>query len=190
MSEAEEREDNRSDEQELPTTASFDGLGKEPGSRIGQFRIESELGRGGMGVVYLAHDTKLERAVAIKCLPPEIMDNPKVRSRLKREAKLLASLNHPNIATIHDVIEEESGTGYLVLEYVPGETLGERIGRARQDYWYARLHESGTSPRQADRQAQRHLVIRLCAVRDALRQGALRRPDGFRHAGKCPASRS
>ncbi len=131
MSEAEEQEGNRSDEQELPTTASFNGLGKEPGSRIGQFRIESELGRGGMGVVYLAHDTKLERAVAIKCLPPEIMDNPKVRLRLKREAKLLASLNHPNIATIHDVIEEDTGVGYLVLEYVPGETLGERIGRGR-----------------------------------------------------------
>ena len=131
MSEAEERSENPSGEPELAPTADYSGLAKGPGSQIGQFRIESELGRGGMGVVYLAHDSKLERAVAIKSLPPDVMDNPQVRLRLKREAKLLASLNHPNIATIHDVIEEKTGTGYLVLEYVPGETLGERIGRGQ-----------------------------------------------------------
>jgi hypothetical protein len=70
-----------------------------PGSQIGPFRIEQELGRGGMGVVYLAHDTKLDRHVAIKSIPPELTDNPKARSRFSREARVLASLNHPNRPT-------------------------------------------------------------------------------------------
>ena len=89
------------------------------------------IGRGGMGVVYLAHDTKLDRSVAIKSLPPEVMATPKARSRFSREARVLASLNHPNIATIYDELEEAEGVGYLVLEYVPGQTLAERIAGAR-----------------------------------------------------------
>jgi Tol biopolymer transport system component len=101
-----------------------------PGSQIGPFRIERELGRGAVGVVYLAHDTKLDRSVAIKSLPVEVMANPKARSRFSREARLLASVNHPNIATIHEVIEEAEGVGYLVLEYVPGQTLAERIAKS------------------------------------------------------------
>jgi serine/threonine-protein kinase len=84
-----------------------------------------------VGVVYLAHDTKLDRSVAIKSLPAEVMANPKARSRFSREARLLASVNHPNIATIHEVLEEAEGVGYLVLEYVPGQTLAERIAQAR-----------------------------------------------------------
>jgi serine/threonine-protein kinase len=79
----------------------------------------------------LAHDTKLDRSVAIKSLPAEVMANPKARSRFSREARLLASVNHPNIATIHEVLEEAEGVGYLVLEYVPGQTLAERIAGAR-----------------------------------------------------------
>jgi serine/threonine-protein kinase len=100
-----------------------------PGKQIGPFQIERELGRGGMGVVYLAHDTKLDRLVAIKSIPPELADDPKARSRFRREAKLLASLNHPDIATIHDIIEGDKGAGYLVLEYIPGDTLADRIAR-------------------------------------------------------------
>jgi serine/threonine-protein kinase len=99
-----------------------------PGGQIGPFRIERELGRGGAGVVYLAHDTKLDRSVAIKSLPAEMMANPK--ARFSREARLLASLNHPNIATIYDEFEEAEGVGYLILEYVPGQTLGERIAKS------------------------------------------------------------
>ncbi|MHC4681639.1 MAG: serine/threonine-protein kinase, partial [Planctomycetota bacterium] len=98
-----------------------------PGSQIGPFRIEQELGRGGAGVVYLAHDTKLDRSVAIKSLPAEVVANPKARSRFSREARLLASLNHPNIATIYEELQEAEGVGYLVLEYVPGQTLAERV---------------------------------------------------------------
>lgn len=83
-----------------------------------------------MGVVYLAHDTKLDRLVAIKNRPAEVMDNPKGRSRFAREARVLASLNHPNIATIFEQLEQAESTGYLVLEYVPGQTLAERIAKA------------------------------------------------------------
>ena len=102
-------------------TRSFDSSAPGPGGQIGPFRIERELGRGGVGVVYLAHDTKLDRSVAIKSLPAEVMANPKARSRFAREARVLASLNHPNIATIYDQLEEAEGVGYLILEYVPGQ---------------------------------------------------------------------
>ncbi|MBW8041556.1 MAG: protein kinase [Planctomycetes bacterium] len=131
MSAAEAKNGKRRHDEEVPPTASFGAEGRGPGGKIGQFRIESELGRGGMGVVYLAHDTKLDRQVAIKSLPAELMDNPKARSRFSREARVLASLNHPNIATIYDELKEAEGAGYLVLEYVPGDTLAERIGRKR-----------------------------------------------------------
>jgi TolB-like protein/Flp pilus assembly protein TadD len=100
-----------------------------PGSQIGPFHIERELGRGAVGVVYLAHDTKLDREVAIKSLPPEVKDNPKALSRFTREARVLASLNHPNIATIYEELEEAEGVNYLVLEYVPGQTLAERVAQ-------------------------------------------------------------
>ncbi|UCG55604.1 MAG: serine/threonine-protein kinase, partial [Phycisphaerales bacterium] len=114
-------------------TASFDAPLKQPGSQIGQFRIERELGRGGAGIVYLAQDTKLDRKVAIKSLPPELMRNEKMRSGLKREAKLLASLDHPNIATIHDIVEQAESGGYLILEYIDGDTLAERISHRPLD---------------------------------------------------------
>ncbi|MHC4190006.1 MAG: protein kinase domain-containing protein [Planctomycetota bacterium] len=128
MSEAEEKNDKRrGKEGDLPT-ASFSGSG--PGGQIGTFRIERELGRGAMGVVYLGHDTKLDRPVAIKSLPAEVMENPKARSRFSREARVLASLNHPNIATIYDEFQEAEDVAYLVLEYVPGQTLAERIAKS------------------------------------------------------------
>lgn len=99
------------------------------GRKIGNFEIVEIIGRGGMGIVYLARDTKLNRTVAIKSLPGELVGGSTARMRLRREAKLLASLNHPNIAVIHDIIEQEEGAGYLVLEYVPGDTLAQRITR-------------------------------------------------------------
>jgi len=130
MGEAKERSDKRPKGKGAGPTRSFDGSTPGPGSRIGPFRIERELGRGGAGVVYLAHDTKLDRSVAIKSLPPEVTDNPKARSRFEREARLLASVNHPNIATIHEVLEEVEDVSYLVLEYVPGQTLAELIAKS------------------------------------------------------------
>lgn len=99
------------------------------GRKIGNFEIVEMIGRGGMGVVYLAHDTKLKRSVAIKSIPSNLTGNATAQARFRREAQLLASLNHPNIGVIHDIIELEDRSGYLVLEHVPGETLAERIAR-------------------------------------------------------------
>ncbi|MFC1793419.1 protein kinase [Planctomycetota bacterium] len=96
------------------------------GRKVGSFEITEIIGRGGMGIVYLARDTKLKRSVAIKSLPAKLAADLTARTRFRREAELLASLNHPNIAVIYEVIEEEK-SGYLVLEYVSGETLAERI---------------------------------------------------------------
>jgi len=129
MSEAEEQNNKQPKGKGAGPTWSFNGSVVGPGSQIGPFRIEQELGRGGAGVVYLAHDTKLDRSVAIKSLPAEVMENAKARSRFSREARLLASLNHPNIATIYEEFEEVEGVGYLILEYVPGQTLAERIAK-------------------------------------------------------------
>jgi serine/threonine protein kinase/tetratricopeptide (TPR) repeat protein len=131
MSEAKEQNNKRSNGKGAGPTRSFDGSVLGPGGQIGPFRIEQELGRGGMGVVYLAHDTKLDRPVAIKSLPAELMENTTARTRFAREARVLASLNHPNIATIYDELQEAEGVGYLVLEYIPGQTLAERIAGAR-----------------------------------------------------------
>ena len=130
MSEAKEQGNRRPEDNGAGPTRSFDGSALGPGGQIGPFRIERELGRGAVGVVYLAHDTKLDRSVAIKSLPVEVMANPKARSRFSREARLLASLNHPNIATIYDELQEAEGVGYLILEYVPGQTLAERIAKS------------------------------------------------------------
>ena len=99
------------------------------GQKLGDFEIVEIIGRGGMGVVYLAHDTKLDRSVAVKSMPTELQASSTTQARFKREAKLLASLNHQNIAVIHEIIEQVEGADYLVLEYVPGETLAERIAR-------------------------------------------------------------
>ena len=98
------------------------------GQKVGSFQITEMIGRGGMGVVYLAHDTKLKRPVAIKSIPAKLAADSTAQLRFRREAELLASLNHPNIAVIHEIIEEEK-SGYLVLEHVPGQTLSERIAR-------------------------------------------------------------
>ncbi|MBI4479745.1 MAG: serine/threonine protein kinase, partial [Acidobacteria bacterium] len=93
---------------------------------LGPYEIRSLIGAGGMGEVYLGYDTKLERDVALKLLPEAFARDPERVARFKREAKLLASLNHPNIAAIYD-LEESGPRPALVMEYVPGETLAERI---------------------------------------------------------------
>src|SRR3989454_4288430 len=95
---------------------------------LGSFEVLSIVGRGGMGEVYRARDTKLKREVAIKILPEEFSSDQDRIARFQREAEVLASLNHPNIAAIYD-LEEVEGSRFLVLEFVEGETLAERIGR-------------------------------------------------------------
>ena len=99
-----------------------------PGTKLAEYEIIALVGAGGMGKVYKARDTKLGREVAIKVLPEAFAQDKERLVRFEREARLLASLNHPNIATIHD-LQESDGIRFLVMEFVPGETLAERIKR-------------------------------------------------------------
>jgi serine/threonine-protein kinase len=98
------------------------------GTKLGTYEVLSAIGAGGMGEVYQAHDTKLGRDVAIKVLPEAFAHDPERLSRFRREAQLLAALNHSNIATIYG-LEDINGRSYLVMELVPGETLAQRIKR-------------------------------------------------------------
>src|SRR5438034_4050894 len=98
------------------------------GTQLGSHEIIGLLGKGGMGEVYRARDKKLKREVAIKILPDEFSRDPDRVSRFQREAEVLASLNHPNIAAIYD-LQQANGTRYLVLELVEGQTLAECIQR-------------------------------------------------------------
>ena len=93
------------------------------GTHLGSYEILCAIGAGGMGEVYQAHDTKLGRDVAIKVLPEAFAHDPERLSRFQREAKMLAALNHPNIATIYG-LEQANGTSYLVMELVAGENAG------------------------------------------------------------------
>ena len=97
-----------------------------PGTRLGPYEIRSALGAGGMGEVYRARDTKLNRDVAIKVLPDLFANDPERLTRFRREAQVLAALNHPNIAHIHG-FEDSNGIHALVMELVEGPTLAERI---------------------------------------------------------------
>ncbi len=100
----------------------------QPGVRLGRYQIEVLIGRGGMGEVYRARDTTLDREVAIKTLPESLATDRERLARFEREARLLASLNHPHIATIHG-LERIDGASFLVMELVLGETLAERLSR-------------------------------------------------------------
>ena len=100
------------------------------GMRLGLYEVEELIGAGGMGEVYRAQDQRLRRAVALKLLPAESSLDPERLARLEREARMLAALNHPNIATIHG-LEESEGKRFLVLELVEGQTLAERLQRGR-----------------------------------------------------------
>jgi eukaryotic-like serine/threonine-protein kinase len=99
-----------------------------PGTKIGSYEIQSPLGAGGMGEVYRARDPVLKRDVALKVLPAAFAQDPERMSRFQREAELLASLNHPNIAIVHGLVES-NGQRALVMELVPGETLAATINR-------------------------------------------------------------
>ncbi|MBI3449967.1 MAG: serine/threonine protein kinase [Acidobacteria bacterium] len=98
------------------------------GQRLGPYEILTPIGAGGMGEVYRARDTRLDRTVAVKVLPSHAASNPEVRQRFEREAKAVSSLNHPNICTLHDIGSSE-GVDYLVMEYLEGETLAQKLAR-------------------------------------------------------------
>lgn len=97
------------------------------GKQIDAFKITEVIGRGGMGVVYKGRDSRLDRVVAVKAMPAHLLQDAAAQTRFQREAKLLASLSHANIAVIYDIIDQGKGVGYMILEYVPGKTLAERI---------------------------------------------------------------
>src|SRR3989449_11568040 len=99
-----------------------------PGTRLGPFEILSPCGAGGMGEVYRARDTRLDRTVAIKILPGHLSDNAELRQRFEREARAVSSLNHPHICTLHD-IGHQDGVAFLVMEYLEGETLAARLAK-------------------------------------------------------------
>ena len=98
------------------------------GTRLGAYEVTSPLGAGGMGEVYKARDTRLDRTVAIKVLPSHLADHAELRQRFEQEARAVSSLNHPNICTLHD-IGTDDGTDFIVMEYVEGETLADRLER-------------------------------------------------------------
>ena len=98
------------------------------GTRLGPYEVVSQIGAGGMGEVFKARDTRLDRSVAIKVLPSELTHNAQLRVRFEREAKTISQLTHPHICTLHDV-GSENGVSYLVMELLDGETLADRIAR-------------------------------------------------------------
>ena len=118
----------------------------EPGTSFGHYTIDRLIGKGGMGEVYRARDTKLGRDVAIKVLPEELSRNKERSERFEREARLLAQLNHQNIATLHG-LEEHGGQLFLIMEVVEGETLARRLVSRRS-------HDSLRGPR---RESKGHL---------------------------------
>src|SRR6266436_4881053 len=97
-----------------------------PGTKLGPYEIVAQLGAGGMGEVYRARDTRLERDVAVKVLPASLASDANLRRRLEREAKAVSKLSHPHICTLHD-IGHQDGVDFLVLELVEGETLEHRL---------------------------------------------------------------
>src|ERR1700733_6959085 len=101
-------------------------MGLTSGTKPGPYEIQAPLGAGGMGEVYRARDTRLDRTVAVKILPAHLSENPEAKQRFEREARTISSLNHPNICVLHDVGTQD-GTSYLVMEYVQGESLESRL---------------------------------------------------------------
>src|SRR5262245_16501417 len=96
------------------------------GARLGPYEILTPLGAGGMGEVYKARDTRLDRVVAVKVLPAALAADPQFRERFDREARTISQLDHPNICTLYDVGDQD-GTAYLVMQLLDGETLDTRL---------------------------------------------------------------
>src|SRR5688500_4765656 len=115
----------------------------EAGARLGPYEILAKLGEGGMGEVYQAIDTRLNRTVAIKIMPPHLAIDPDMKERFDREAQTIASLAHPNICLLHDVGHDD--VDYLVMEFLEGETLAERLERVQDPSSASRQRTSGAA---------------------------------------------
>ena len=100
------------------------------GRTLGRYRLEEQIGAGGMGEVYRAHDDRLNRVVAIKVIAPHLLDKEQARERFEREARAIAAFSHPNICTVYDVGSAD-GVEFLVMEHLEGETLASRLARQR-----------------------------------------------------------
>src|SRR5258707_15127631 len=115
---------------DVETEATLIPMTMEAGQSLSHYRIVSKIGAGGMGEVYLAQDTKLDRKVALKILPSDVASNRERMERFIREAKSAAALSHPNIAQIFEIGEHEpDGTHYIAMEFIDGVTLREKIYR-------------------------------------------------------------
>ena len=100
------------------------------GTSFGRYEVHSQLGGGGMGEVYLAHDTRLKRKVALKVLPADLINDPERLRRFEQEAQAASALNHPNIITVHE-IGEEGNTQFIATEFIEGETLRRKLQTTR-----------------------------------------------------------
>src|SRR4051795_567316 len=98
------------------------------GSKLGPYEILAPAGSGGMGEVYRARDTRLDRIVAIKVLPSHLSSNTELKQRFEREARAISSLNHPHVCTLYDVGSQD-GVDFLVMEYMEGQTLADRLAK-------------------------------------------------------------
>src|SRR5215472_17085598 len=101
-----------------------------PGTKFGPYEIHAPLGAGGMGEVYRATDTRLNRTVAVKVLPAHLSKNPEARERFEREVRSISQLSHANICQLYDLGEHE-GTHFIVMEFLEGETLSTRLAKGR-----------------------------------------------------------
>ena len=115
------------------------------GQTLSHYKIISKLGQGGMGEVYLAEDSRLDRKVALKILPQHLSEKAELRERFEREARVVSSLNHPHICTLYDVGEQD-GIHYLVMEHLVGETLEARLAKGALPLALLKKGEPSTSP--------------------------------------------
>src|SRR6516164_1350982 len=99
-----------------------------PGTKLGPYEVQAPLGAGGMGEVYRARDTRLDRTVAIKILVSHLSSSPELKQRMEREARAISALNHPSICQLYD-IGSQDGTDFLVMEFLEGETLADRLSK-------------------------------------------------------------
>ena len=143
------------------------------GDELGAYRIVGPLDAGGMGEVYRAVDTRLEREVAVKVLPAALSDDPDRVARLAREARLLAALNHPNIATIHG-LEIAGHRQAILMELIDGPTLAERLAGGAADVWKRRWRWRNKSPAHLKRRTRRASSIAISSRRTSSSRTAAR----------------